>query len=304
MRNESLRLPYFLSHYSNLGVDRFILIDNNSTDGSAKLASSYSNVHVFQTSDSYKNHWYWMEYLLEKYGKNHWCVVVDIDELLSFPHEDTIRLPELCSFLESSGYTAMRALLLDMYSDKPVKNALYEPGSNPLATTPFFDTFHYEVIFPYFDRKRWQTFSSTHYTGGMRERVFGISSPITSLNKYPLFKNTRDTYLGQGMHAINGAVVSDVQGVVFHTKFLHDFVQEAAEESVREEHFNKAAYYKDFNRKLSEEPDLCLANTQSVRYKDWQQLVALGLMKTSSTFDAYALLRKKDKRIQHPESHA
>lgn len=299
MRNESLRLPYFLSYYKTFGVDRFFFIDNNSTDNSAMLALSHPQVHVFQTTDSYRNHWYWMEHLLEKYGKNQWCVVVDIDELLTFPYADTLRLPDVCAFLESTGDTALRALLLDMYSDKPVQEAVYELGADPLQTTPFFDAFHYEVTFPYFDRKRWQSFPSTHYTGGMRERVFGISTPVTSLNKFPLFNYTPETYLGQGMHAINGARVSAMQGVVFHTKFLHDFVQEAAEESLREEHVNNAAYYKDFNRKLHQHPDLCLANAESVRYENWQQLVMLGLIKTTTAFETYAsrLAQKKSELV-------
>ena len=47
MRNESLRLPYFLEYYKNLGVDRFFLIDNNSTDGSVQVGIlPYSAVSI------------------------------------------------------------------------------------------------------------------------------------------------------------------------------------------------------------------------------------------------------------------
>ena len=32
-RNEKLRLPYLLEYHKNLGVNRFFIIDNASTDG-------------------------------------------------------------------------------------------------------------------------------------------------------------------------------------------------------------------------------------------------------------------------------
>lgn len=287
MRNESFRLAYFIEYYKKYGIGRLFLIDNNSTDDSIKIASQYAYVEIFKNTDTYVNHWYWMEHLLEKYGKGHWCVVVDIDELLYFPHAEKLSLPAFRDFLEQAGSTALRALLLDMYSDKAVKEAVYTAGHNPLDTIPYFDKQHYEVTFPYFDRYKWTHFTSTHFTGGMRERIFGKSNPITSLNKVPFFKFLPGTYLGQGMHAINGAKVSDLQGVVFHTKFLSDSILEAQEESVREQHFNNAAYYKDFKRHFDADPDLCLATPDSIRFQNSVQLVELGLMKTTEEFEEY-----------------
>ena len=287
MRNESLRLPYFINYYNSLKIDRLLIVDNNSTDNSVDIALSFNKIHVFKTTESYQNHWCWMEYLLEEFGKGHWCIVVDIDELLIFPHNDILSVHHICKFLEDVGDTALRALLLDIYSDQTVRNTVYVAGQNPLDSCSYFDMSHYEVTFPYFDHLRWKFFESTHFTGGMRERVFGKSKPVTSLNKFPLFKNISGTYLGQGMHAINGSKISDLQGVVFHTKFLSDFIQEAQEEAVREQHFNKASYYKDFKRKFDCNPDLCLANSDSVRYRDSAQLVELGLLKTNAQFEEF-----------------
>lgn len=287
MRNESDRLPYFIEYYQKMGIDHFYLLDNNSTDNTFQFISGNPRISAFKTKDNYRNHWYWMENMLETYGKNHWCIVVDIDELLSYPNADRLSIHGMCQFLEKSNKNALRALLLDMYSDRCVKDISYVPGQDPLRSIPFFDIDHYEVSFPYFDRCRWETFDSNHYTGGMRERVFGKSTPITSLNKFPLFKFTKDIYLGQGMHAINGALVSDLQGVIFHTKFLGDAISEAEEESIRGEHFNNAAYYKDFKREFDKDPDLCLANEQSIRYENLDQLVELGLMKTSHSFENF-----------------
>ena len=37
VRNESLRLPSTLAHYRQLGVDRFLVIDNGSDDGTLEF---------------------------------------------------------------------------------------------------------------------------------------------------------------------------------------------------------------------------------------------------------------------------
>ncbi|OZA17880.1 MAG: glycosyl transferase family 2, partial [Rhodobacterales bacterium 17-64-5] len=34
LRNERVRLPYFLQYYRKLGIDHFLLVDNGSDDGS------------------------------------------------------------------------------------------------------------------------------------------------------------------------------------------------------------------------------------------------------------------------------
>ena len=38
LRNEAVRLPYFLDYYRALGVDHFLVVDNDSDDGSRALA--------------------------------------------------------------------------------------------------------------------------------------------------------------------------------------------------------------------------------------------------------------------------
>ena len=288
MRNESLRLPHFINYYKNLGVARFFLIDNNSTDDSVALALEQENVHVFETKENYQNHWFWMEYLLETYGKGHWCVVVDIDELFSYPSAEHLSLRELRSFLESKNESAIRTFLLDMYSDQSVVATKYRAGNNPLSVVNCFDKDYVNLKFLFYDRIRWQTYTFDTFTGGMRDRVFGRSNPPSILSKVPFFKNTEGTYLSQGMHAINGATLSEVQGVVFHTKFLSDFITEVEEECQREQHDGNAFYYKIFHQKLKETPDIQFYHEGSAKLEGLQQLVELGLMKTTPEFEAFA----------------
>ncbi|MDP2923894.1 MAG: glycosyltransferase family 2 protein, partial [Candidatus Omnitrophota bacterium] len=104
IRNESLRLPYLFKYYSQLGVDRFFFVDNDSSDGSASfLLSQGEHAHVFWTNDSYgkaKCGLNWLDALLHKYGVGHWCIVGDADEHFIYPHYEEVSLKGLSIFLD------------------------------------------------------------------------------------------------------------------------------------------------------------------------------------------------------------
>ena len=53
VRNEILRLSQTLDHYRKIGVSRFFVIDNGSTDGTRELLTAQPDCHVFLTRNSY-----------------------------------------------------------------------------------------------------------------------------------------------------------------------------------------------------------------------------------------------------------
>ena len=183
-RNESMRLPYFLRYYFEKEIDRIFLIDNNSDDDSLEIALAYPNVHVFKIDEGYKNHWNWMEYFLDKYANGHWTLVVDIDELLNYPYSEYISIKKLTKYLDLSKRNALRSLLLDIYSDKPIINTFYKQNENPLMCCPYFDSQYNTCVMKQFDRKKWIYFNSIEFYGGMRERVFNKLSINNTPFKY------------------------------------------------------------------------------------------------------------------------
>jgi hypothetical protein len=287
LRNESLRLPYFFQHYKQMGVDRFFLIDNNSVDNSSAIILKEDKTHLFFTNESYMNHWQWMEYLLETFGKNHWCIVVDIDELFYYPNFDIMPLPSLIKYLEKYKFTSISTLLLDMYADNNILEIEYKETTNPLEVLPFFDTEYYKTAFVFYDNKKLKPFQINAYAGGMRERVFGKMNPTDILSKVPLFKYSDDVYLVQGMHAITNTNPADIEGVVFHTKFLSDFIGEVQEEVSRKQHYGNAIRYEHYAKTIDKQPKLNFYYEKSKKFKDANQLVELGLMKTSNEFEGF-----------------
>jgi len=121
LRNERVRLPYFLDYYRDLGVQHFLMVDNGSSDGSADYLRRQDDVSLWRTNAGYKKARFgmdWLGWLLMRYGNGHWCLTVDPDEFLVYPHCDTRPLSALTSWLDSIGRRAFPAMLLGNCSVK------------------------------------------------------------------------------------------------------------------------------------------------------------------------------------------
>lgn len=276
MRNESLRLPYFMNYYFSIGVDRIFLIDNGSTDESVSIALAKKNVHVFQTNESFTNFSNWLEILLDKYGKHRWCVAVDLDEIFFYPDAENKSIRELSVALDKEDDTAVRCFFLDMYSDKSITKNIYKQSSNPFLVCPYFDT-EFDASETYWTNQRTlKKYKILRFSGNMRKRIFNISANLT---KIPFFKYKPGIFLARGAHAIDGARISKTQGVVFHFKFFQDFNIRVIQEAKRGQHERGAAVYKKYARILNKEEDLNFYCERSVKFKNSQQLIDLNLMK-------------------------
>jgi hypothetical protein len=95
----------FFQHYRAMGVDRFYIVDNESSDGTTEYLASQPDVHLFRTTDRYGESGSgtaWMNALLAEFGVGCWCVTVDIDELLIFPGSEQTPLRRLTAHLDGA----------------------------------------------------------------------------------------------------------------------------------------------------------------------------------------------------------
>lgn len=173
--NEAALLPEFLSHYRALGVSRFLIVNDRSTDGTDEILSQSEDVTVFTPCEgsTYKEHKrFWRAEILDQYGTGKWCVVPDIDEHLIFEGMGSRHLPDVVADLEREGAEAVQATMVDMYSDVPFNEARYTGGSLTEAF-PFFDgpDHHFRLIAPRRFRKKYPTPDHMVF-GGVRQRLF------------------------------------------------------------------------------------------------------------------------------------
>ena len=169
LRDESTRLPHILDYYRRLGVDRFVVADNESTDGTRELLLGQPDVHVFSAEGSFRaasGGQAWLDELLDCYGSGHWCLTVDADELLCYAGCERRSLPALCAALEREGAEALSCVLLDMYGSDLPGTPGYVAGEPFLSACPWFDAGPYRRTGPTPDCPPYEVY------GGVRQRVF------------------------------------------------------------------------------------------------------------------------------------
>jgi hypothetical protein len=280
LRNELFRLPYFVDYYRKLGVNHFLIIDNNSTDSFQDWAASQPDVSVWHTKAGYKASNFgmeWCNFLLRKYGTGHLCVTVDPDEFLVYPCMESRNLKELGEYMRMEKREAFHAVMLDAYSDKPLNETVYRSGDNPWDVAPFFDRDGYVQV----ATKAMPTFTR----GGPRMRVHNRRDPAKSpaLNKIPVVWWRRHFRYVSSMHDIKPMRLMRVQdrfnptptGALFHFKFFASLKDKASEEMNRKEHFSGGAEYERYVR---ENREVLFEDGVSVRYESPEQLIHLGLM--------------------------
>lgn len=186
LRNERIRIPYFLKYYRKLGVDQFFLVDNGSDDGSREYLADQPDVSLWTTPNSYHSSRYgtdWLNGLLRRHAHGHWALVVDLDEFFVFPFCDTRPIRALTDWLDTSGTRSFPAMMLDMYPKGPIGAQPYVEGQDPFEIANGFDSGNYMISRNYFYGNLW-------IQGGPRARAFFADDPenAPSLNKVPLVK--------------------------------------------------------------------------------------------------------------------
>ena len=281
VRHEILRLPYFLEYHRKLGVDRFIFVDNASTDGTNEYLLSQNDTIVFHTTESYASSRCgidWINPLLSEFGTNHWIVTLEPDELLMYPKSETVNLHQLTKYLDTIEAQAMKTFLIDMYSDKPISETHYKTGQPFLDSCNFFDSDSY---YEYNDE-------NLPTRGGPRDRLFWQGYDRDKRSPYlvniPLIKWRDDLNYECGTHVIPNVTMAPIIGVKQHFKFFSDFYTYAETEASRNEHWDNAAQYKSYWDVLGKNPELCGIYDGSLSFIDSMQLVELGLMKSSESY--------------------
>ncbi len=282
-RNEQVRLPFFLQYYREKGVSHFLIVDNDSSDGSMEYLAEQPDVSVWHTRHSYKKSKYgvdWLNWLQLRYAHGHWCMVVDPDEFFIYPFCDTRPITALTDWLDASSIRSFSAMLLDMYPRGPITDHPYREGQNPFDIACWFDAGNYTMT-------KNPDYGNLWIQGGPRSRVFFPENPemAPALNKIPLVKWNRQYAYASSTHMLLPRGLNQVydewggekaSGLLLHAKFLDTFTAKAEEELERHQHYSASAEYQAYAKRLRDNPELWCK--WSEKYINWRQLEILGLM--------------------------
>lgn len=175
VKNEHTRIVEFIQYYRQLGIGKFVFVDDKSTDGTKEFLEKQDDVDLWTSDVAYSttNRQAWIARLIDQYGFNRWYLVVDSDEFITYPNCENKPLTDIVSVMNRNGLKRAHCFLLDMYS----KEGLFSSKNTRVTQTyTYFDKNGYVIT----DRVK-----LINISGGMRVRVFSFKSFF--LSKYPLF---------------------------------------------------------------------------------------------------------------------
>jgi hypothetical protein len=309
-RNEALRLPDALAVARAQGVDRAIVIDNGSSDGTQEVARS-AGAHVILAEEEYAASNFgvtWTNAVLDAYARGHWALVIDADEQLVFPGSDRVGLRALTEHLDALGSEALRTILLDCFPEGPLAETEYRPGEPLLDAAPMFEPARYRqepiadfphsldyggirerLFFPEADPRRpTRWLRQKAYNIGLRvpglrhsSRFARLSPPRSpTVTKLPLLRWRDGAALVASTHRVAPMAIAEEQptGVLLHFKFLQDFHARAVDAVARGAHYDGSREYRRYLARIEADPRFSLAGPQALAYAGPSQLVQLGLM--------------------------
>ena len=155
LRNEIYFLPDFLAHYRKLGVERFVFLNDRSSDGSFEYLLEQPDAVVVESGRTYGDKiemppslagrfkdprmlLLWRSMLHEMFARDRWALQVDLDEFVHLPEGMTFQ--DLVARLEKQSARAVWGVMLDVYP-KDIAELAAQKGAPRLdtSTTWYFD---------------------------------------------------------------------------------------------------------------------------------------------------------------------
>ncbi len=217
-------LRSFIEHYFSLGAKHIVFLDNGSTDGTVEALRDYENVTVLRSTLHFKKYQLLLrQYLVERFGRQRWTLLVDQDELFDYPYSDVVDIGTLLRYLNEHSYTAVAAYMLDMFPEDPISIGVTAAEDESLKKIHRF----YDI-----SNVRVQDYRLADDTGnvranedvevlrdGIRHTLFGN---LSMLMKHPLvFLDDRLKPMDLSDHWVGNARIADFTGVLLHYKFLN-----------------------------------------------------------------------------------
>jgi hypothetical protein len=275
-------IPSFLRHYRWLGVPRMIFLDTGSTDRSVDLLRG-DDVTLYRTEAPFRTYRLQMRrWLADLCAVGTWTLNVDIDELfvpVSVQSDGRPPLLSVLDYLETHGYTALRAHMLELFGSGPIGSRDAPPDAPLLEQYPWYDL---SGVRPLADAYFFGSVLPA-YRGGIRKTVFGLDH--CWLTKHPLIKTGCGICAFEDSeHAIRGERLADVTGALLHFKFTPGF-RAYVDSAVRKgQHWNDSEEYRCYQRVLAAHSDVVLKRETARRWSGVDALIDGGFLHVSDAF--------------------
>jgi hypothetical protein len=298
MRNEHYFAPHFFAHYRAMGVDGFLIYDDQSDEAAlafladqpdcAVITSDHSFGDVFgkmRTGEALRLAAALKMSVPEQLAAGRWVLTVDADEFLVLP-PPFADLPQLIEALEARGQLYLTAAMVDCYGET-LNARHYDRSLGPFDGSPWFD------VGPYY---QWPVDALSPpgiFEGaGVRQRLlrrlqdqrpqiaaalYAPGGGWAKLWKVPLLKS------GAGVgrisdHELDIVPATDLTGALAHFKFYPDLDAKLAHALAARQYHNASAEYVFLQTVIDAFGDDSLLGPQSRRFEGAESLVGAGLI--------------------------
>lgn len=264
VKDDLERMKLFYEHYRNLGVRKFIVIDNNSTDGTREFAIEQPDTRVYLVTEAFHSQKKeaWINRVLALTGYNRWYMVVDSDELLDYVGREHLRIDDFIRQNTVHGSIRLQGYLVDMYSKAPLFSEQCEYKDIP-------------NVFSLFDVDSYQEPRPNQIYGGPRNRLFGLDDLLLSKQSIFFFVSKmlyRDCHY---MFVPKMKQCEDMTFVLRHYKYLATD-KPVYNNRVKEQcYYNNSIEYRQIMERLDSQPETSFATAQSVMYQNSESLRVL-----------------------------
>jgi len=316
VRNEMLRVRQWLSHYRAVGIARFFVVDNGSTDGTFEFLDAQPDVFAVRSDESFlqsNTGAAWLSELHRKLPGGTWVMFADADELLVYRGWPRRPLSDLLDEVEHEGANAVFAFMLDMYPDGPLESVADAGNASLPEMAPCFDR---DYAFRNPPARPWQApYRAVEVLGGPRLRLLSslererrttwmhylvrgqmdrlipatpdallpllvrlMPRQMPALAKFPLVQSGHGIDYAN-VHTIRGARIFRENAVLLHYKFLGDFARRVESECIRHEHYRRGTEYMMYAQILQRYGHLDLRYSGTHWFSGTEQLVELSLIR-------------------------
>lgn len=272
VKNDLERMKMFYDHYRKIGVRHFVIIDNNSDDGTHEWLLEQADSDIYLARDKFysKRKYGWINKVISIYGFNRWYLYADSDELFVFEGIENHNIQDLIKYVERKKLTRVAALMVDMYSREGLFNQKDQKKSI-IDEYAYFDKDSYKVS---------KSFKGLSITGGPRKRVLSHDSnwkgPL--LIKHPLFYFKKGNIFESAHYIFPFQFKSFIGGALLHYKFIETDLKRY-EQIAKEENFASGSNdYKQYIKSYRNNKDLTFMHEDSEKYFDSSSLTKISLI--------------------------
>lgn len=260
-RNELTRMKAFLAYYRSIGIKKFLICDNGSSDGTLEHLKEQSDVSLYYTKAQFNSRTKaaWNNRMMAESGDNCWYLVVDADEFAWVPELSTMGISEYVQKLKEEKIYAVKALMLEMYPNGTIG------GGREQANKSF------EENYCYFDRaNKYYLYNkdTNAIEGAFVNRVFEDKHAMQC--KTPLFYQTECRF-HIGAHHIYpfyDDITAKYGMILKHYKFLPGDEERIRDAIKNKNYANGSRLYKKFVKLYDDETISAYDDEISVRWED------------------------------------